>query len=45
MSFNLLEGRYVMNDERPKDELEEERENIAEVNERIFKLHKAIKEK
>jgi hypothetical protein len=46
MSFNFQEGKYVVEeDQNQNDELEEERDNIAEINERIFKLHKAIKQK
>lgn len=42
--FNFDEGRYISEMERQK-EIEEERELITELNERIFKLHKSIKEK
>jgi hypothetical protein len=39
--YNFDEGRYLSDGERLK-EGEEEREMINEINERIFKLHKAI---
>ncbi|CDW85204.1 UNKNOWN [Stylonychia lemnae] len=47
-SYNFQEGKYVINQQKSDEQLfkiKEEREYISELNERIFKLHKAIKEK
>jgi len=46
-NYNFQEGKYnsnQLNDINSK-KIDEEKEYIAELNERIFKLHKAIKEK
>eukprot|EP00350_Pseudokeronopsis_sp_OXSARD2_P004598 CAMPEP_0170552906 /NCGR_PEP_ID=MMETSP0211-20121228/10793_1 /TAXON_ID=311385 /ORGANISM="Pseudokeronopsis sp., Strain OXSARD2" /LENGTH=68 /DNA_ID=CAMNT_0010860957 /DNA_START=488 /DNA_END=694 /DNA_ORIENTATION=- len=42
--YNFDEGGYSNEEEKPY-EGEEEREMINELNERIFKLHKALKQK
>ena len=45
--FNFEEGRYANAEEERlmQAKAKEEREYIAELNERIFKLHKALKER
>eukprot|EP00347_Sterkiella_histriomuscorum_P001210 403372906 len=49
-SYNFEEGRYILNQSQNIDrdtqlKAKEEMEYISELNERIFKLHKAIKQK